>query len=100
MIHFNPWVSRYLGLGHGTRTATVAYKQLINAAGPYSGVSFSCKDTVLAGMEVDNTVLTLRAEAFGWYSVLDIHTVANADHCKCTNTPCPGIFVNFVQVKT
>lgn len=83
LIHLNPWVSVYLGLGHSSHTATVRYRQLVDAAGPYSGISLSCSDDVLSGVDIDSTVLTLRQGMFGWYSILDIHTLRNTHHSKC-----------------
>lgn len=83
VLHLNPWVSKYLGIGELNNTSQVSFQQLKDAAGPYSGLALTGNDDIMYGcVPAEKTVLTLRHEAFGCFTLLDIHYVVNSDHCK------------------
>lgn len=72
-MHVNSWVSNYLGFGLINESVVVGYRQLVEAAGPFSGLTVHLLEDTLQGVDIDRTVLTLRREAFGQFTLKDIH---------------------------
>lgn len=73
LIYFSPHHVTHLGIiPHPKSWHIIGYQQVIDVAGPYSGVALVLKEILPGSTDIKATTLSLKNRGLGWFAVMEV----------------------------